>query len=617
MKPNRDRKEVGEMTPDMVPIGQPPMQGRTKGYQPRRRKRKLIAGLLSALFPGMGHLYLRSYLRGLCFMYFVLIDASALIYFSSVRMAINVPLLLWLGLLIPAAYFFSIYDVLQSTDAHNARLKKELEASQTPSTDTPSGRSFKQGLGAGALLIGGGAILIVLQMKPYWLQLLVQYAGAYLVSAALALTALLLILRESQRLFLRSGRFTAAVVLLTTAGILLHDAMKDGDLLLQLIRWWPFVFVLWGIEHIIILVWKRMRAMQVRFRPRVDVKGLFLSMFMAFSVFAITQQDQYMHLWNRVSLDLAAAGAEYSAQEGYRVEKPQLDLPIDLDTERIVFDGMNGDIEVRKAEIDHVIVRYTVWIDQLEYEPARKIAAVTSIEAAIGKTLNLSVKDKAYGETGRRHPKVNVTLIVPQNRFLDLDISTSNGKITLTGVQAMKQVKLQTGNGNLRLWNVIGDVSAKTLNGDVELYRIFGEAEIDTQGGNIKGRGITGKVALSTLVGDITLTEAQDDIQLHTKNGNIRVDGVPLGLKAESLNGKIDITSRIVGGDWDVYSAVGELRVELPEEGNYELTGSSGYGDIFTELPFVVDHKEIHGTLGTGEFKLKIDGNSDLYVNKS
>lgn len=164
---------------------------------------------------------------------------------------------------------------------------------------------------------------------------------------------------------------------------------------------------------------------------------------------------------------------------------------------------------------------------------------------------------------------------------------------------------------------MIGDVSAKTLNGDVELYRIFGEAQIDTQGGNIKGRGITGKVALSTLVGDITLTEAQDGIGVHTKNGNIRVNGVPLDLKAESLNGKIDISSRLVGGDWDVYSAVGELRVELPEDGNYELEGSSGYGDIFTELPFVVDHKEIHGTLGTGEFKLKIDGNSDLYVNKS
>ncbi|MNW52937.1 hypothetical protein D3C74_304770 [compost metagenome] len=119
------------------------------------------------------------------------------------------------------------------------------------------------------------------------------------------------------------------------------------------------------------------------------------------------------------------------------------------------------------------------------------------------------------------------------------------------------------------------------------------------------------------MVGDITLTEAQDGIQARTKNGNIRLDGVPLGLHAESLNGKIYITSRLIGGDWDVYSAVGELRLELPEEGNYELEGSSGYGDIFTELPFAVENKEIHGTVGNGDYKLKIDGNSDLYVNKS
>ncbi|MCK8487206.1 DUF4097 domain-containing protein [Paenibacillus sp. MBLB2552] len=605
------------MTPDMLPLGEPSTQVRTKGYPPRRRKRKRVACLLSALLPGLGHLYLRLYLRGLCFMYFVLIDASALIYFSSVRTAINVPLLIWLGLLIPAAYFFSIYDVLQSTDAHNARLRKEVEISSAPLADTPSGRNIKQGIGAGALLIGGGAILFMFRLKPFWLQLLVQYAGAYLVSFALALAGLLLVFRESKRMVLRSGRFTAAVLLLAVAVILLRDAITGRDELRLLIQWWPLVFVLWGVEHILILAWNPMKKTQARRRPHVDVKGLLLSMFMAFSVFAITQQDQYMHVWNRVSLDLTAAGAEYSAEEGYRVEKPQLDIPIDLDTERIVVDGMNGDIEVRKAEIDHIIVRYTVWIDQLGTEDARRIAAVTSVEAKEGKTLGLSVKDKAYGETGRRHPRVNVTLIVPENRFLDLDITTSSGGITLTGVQTMKQVKLQTGNGDLRLWDVIGDVSAKTLNGDVELYRIFGEAQVDTQGGNIKGRGITGKASLSTLVGDITLTEAQDGIQTRTKNGNIRVDGVPLGLQAESLNGKIYISSRLIGGDWDVYSAVGELRLELPEDGNYELKGSSGYGDIYTELPFAVEDKEIHGMIGSGDYKLKIDGNSDLYVNKS
>ncbi|MGG6314449.1 DUF4097 family beta strand repeat-containing protein [Paenibacillus macerans] len=607
------------MAPERVPLKPSPARARTKGFKPRRRKRKVIACLLSALFPGLGHLYLRLFLRGIAIVYFVLIDASALIFFSSVRTAINVPLLILLGLLIPAAYFYSVYDVLQSTDLLNARLKRELdtEAASPDKQDPSSGSGLKQGMKASALLIGGGSLLFVFQQKPVWLQELIQSYGAYLVAGGLAAGALSLILREGKRRFFRTGRLTAAALLLVVGALLLLDEVSGREDMLLMLKWWPLVFVFWGIEHILVLLWNLKKTPRPGKRLRVDVRGLLLSLFMAFSVFVVTQQEHYMHLWNRVSLDLTAAGAEYSAEEGYRVEKPQQDIPIDLNTERIVIDGMNGNIEVRKAEIENVIVRYTVWVDQLGTEEARRIASVTSVEANEGKTLALSVKDKAYGETGRRHPRVNLTVIVPENRFLDLDITTSSGGIALTGVQAMKQVKLQTGNGDLRLWDVIGDVSAKTLNGDVELYRIFGEAHVDTQGGNVKGRGVTGKAVLSTLVGDISLTDAQAGIELATKNGNIRVDGVPSELKAESLNGKVHVSSRMVGGDWDVYSAVGELRLDLPEIGDYTLDGSSGYGDIFTELPFVVENKEIHGTRGYGEHRLKVDGNSNLYVNKS
>ncbi|MED4959436.1 hypothetical protein P9747_32420, partial [Paenibacillus macerans] len=148
------------MTPDMMPMQPPAGPERTKSYKPRRRKRKAIACLLSALFPGLGHLYLRLFFRAIAFIYFVLIDASALIYFSSVRMAINVPLLVLLGLLIPAAYFYSIYDVLQSTDALNARMRREPEAhgGRPPEAGGNPGSGLGPGLRASNLLVGGGAL---------------------------------------------------------------------------------------------------------------------------------------------------------------------------------------------------------------------------------------------------------------------------------------------------------------------------------------------------------------------------------------------------------------------------------------------------------------------------
>ncbi|MNJ50137.1 hypothetical protein D3C77_453990 [compost metagenome] len=96
-----------------------------KRYRSRRIKRKFMACMLSALFPGLGHLYLRMFWRGIAIIYFIILDASALIYFSSVRMTINIPFLFLLGILIPVMYFYSIYNVLQSTDVVNARVKNE------------------------------------------------------------------------------------------------------------------------------------------------------------------------------------------------------------------------------------------------------------------------------------------------------------------------------------------------------------------------------------------------------------------------------------------------------------------------------------------------------------
>ncbi|MFC6648604.1 hypothetical protein [Paenibacillus rhizoplanae] len=62
---------------------------------------------------------------------------------------------------------------------------------------------------------------------------------------------------------------------------------------------------------------------------------------------------------------------------------------------------------------------------------------------------------------------------------------------------------------------------------------------------------------------------------------------------------------------------MGDIELFLPLTGNYTVEGSSGYGDIVTDLPgLVIDKKVLSGQIGTGEFKLRVDGNSNLNVSK-
>lgn len=589
---------------------------RMSGYQPRRRKRKLIACLLSALFPGLGHMYLRMFLRGAAIIYFLILDISALIYFSSLRVGINVPLLILLGLVVPIAYFYSLYDVMQSTDLINSPIGQQRTYT-TKAGRVLFGNSLRKAMTAGLMLILGGAIVFAFREKPYWLQAYIANQGGMTVAIILILVALLLIFAESTRKFLRTGRFTAALLFFAVGILLMLESLTTYDSMLLLLTWWPAVIASLGIEHIIVTIWNRKVKQKGKRKIRVDIKGIVLALVTAASVFVVTQQDHYMHLWNRVSLDLAAAATEYSNEEGFKYDLEATTIPVDLDNDKIIVDAINGNIEVKKAQIEGVIVKATVWVDGVDAEKAKDIAEATKLDITEGTSLRLVVKDQTYGESGRRHPKVNISITVPENKFLDLDISTSNGAIALTGTQALKEVKLQTGNGNLKLWDVIGNVTAKTLNGTVELYRIFGDVKVDTQGGSMKGSRISGNAALSTFVGNISLVGAEGDVDVTTRNGNITLDGALSKLHAESLNGSLTLSTKEIGGDWNVYSAVGELHLRIPEQGSYTLEASSSYGNIISDLPFTIENKVLKGTSGDGEYSLKIEGNSDVYVNKN
>lgn len=578
------------------------------GFKPRRRKRKFVAGLLAALFPGLGHLYLRMFRKGILLIYFIVIDVSAILYFSSVRFGVNVPLLILLALLIPVVYFYSVYSVLQNTDVMNGRSPRE-------STVQPKSGILSH-LGFGLMLIGGGLLAFAFHLKPLWLNGFFQYNAGYFTAAVLILAGVWLSIRELRRRLIRTGRFTASFILIALGVLLILDQWIKQDYLLSLLKWWPVVLVLIGVEYIALYLWKRVGQQGPDRRLRFDMRGLMISLVLGISVFAVTQQDQYLHLWNRVSLDLTAAGSEFSDEKGFTEVRDPILIPVDITTSEVVIDGINGRIAIERGPVQDIVVKPVIWVDGVQDEDAETIAKNTTVQTSEGAKVGITVKDRTYGASGSRHPRVNLTIVVPESRKFDFNVSTTNGGISLVNLQAVADITLQTGRGNLYLNNVTGDVTGKTLSGRVELHNVTGKVDLETLGGKMIGMGIFGPVKFDTMIGDISIVHADNDISVNTRNGNISIDRAYYKLQAESLNGQIGIRSPIIGGDWTIYSAVGEINVQIPELGNYSLSGSSGYGEIKTNLPFDIDNKIIKGEAGEGKYKIDVEGNSDLSVRK-
>ena len=197
------------MTPEQQPVPHSPKPA--KGLRPKRpagfvrKKRKLRALLLAALFPGMGHVYLGLYRKGVTFILLMMLDVSALLYFSSIVMQINVPLLILLLLLIPVAYFYNVYDVLQSAEIILSRRKREEAAQVSMDGREASHRRPKNpfreegGLSFGLLLVFGGLLLILFHQKPPWLQTGFRDYGASITAVILMLLGIYLFVQESLR----------------------------------------------------------------------------------------------------------------------------------------------------------------------------------------------------------------------------------------------------------------------------------------------------------------------------------------------------------------------------------------------------------------------------------
>ncbi|WP_244444742.1 DUF4097 family beta strand repeat-containing protein [Paenibacillus camerounensis] len=596
----------------------------------RPRKRKFIAGLLAAVIPGSGHLYFGLLRKGISFLFIILLDIAAMLYFSSLGMQINVPLLILLALLIPAVYFYNVFDALQSAD-RILRLPEESE----PELPITAGKTARRrawisepGIVFGLMLLFGGTLMFLFRQKPVWLQYTIENYAAAAVAGVLILGGLwlggreiakgMLVRKSGERRPRRVGRYTAAALLASVGSLLLLDWVNGTDSMLLLLKWWPLIPVLWGAEYLLISLISRRRGNVTKApRPRMDLRGLLSAIVLGASVFIVAEQAHYLHLWNKVSLNLTAAAVDYGEAEGNRYEKAPLIVPVELNTSKITVDGINGDILIHRAAVEDIEITATVWVDQLEGPQAEAVSEQSFVQVEEGPTIKITPQYKTYGDSGKRQPRMDLDISLPEDRRFNLDIRTMNGGITLQNVEAIKDITLETGNGELILHRIFGNVKGKTLNGAVRARTVQGGVDLSTGGGSMDAWDVAGALKLSTVVGNISATGSGDEVSLSSKNGNLTVDGVRAELHAESLNGTINVRSEAVGGDWEVYSAVGDINLYLPAEANYTMAGSSGYGNINSEISgLMIDKKTISGEIGTGEYKVHVEGNSSLIVKE-
>ncbi|MBD2870899.1 DUF4097 family beta strand repeat-containing protein [Paenibacillus arenilitoris] len=628
----------------------------------KRRKSRLLAVLLAFGLPGAGHMYAGQHPKGLLLIASYLLDLTAIVRLADSDGGRHLLMIVYLGIMLPVFYFISVFDSLQSMEA---------EAEESVAFGLAHGI---------LLALAGFALLLLVKppeaLLPWMNELAELSVGPFIIIAAVWL---LLQARKGSVSMFKLGRFTAAALVLMVGGLLLWDQIQGRNDISLLGQWWPVIFIMLGFEVIVFSIRFKGAEKKLRLDVTGGAIALVITMTAYVVTQYADIPFRWLDQFN-VDLNGAADyGEEKGFRYDKPVMKVPLEDDVSLigitnpNGHITVRSGDVQEIEVQttvwvdlpdKTEADKVAEQSTVKINPgaevaldakgkdygangskkprmnmivtvpmslsdrlhieeteeppiesepppLEAESPGEDHRLDGLSATEGNELSEVTEDQADGELPATPDPGEV-----EKPALKMSIDADNGSVEVAGLALPGGLAIESSSGLVTVSGIIGPVTVKGNIGEVRASEIDGDANVEMKNGAIAAADIEGKLYASTLNGSLDLKRIRDDIEAGTKNGKIKIESAGASVKADTLNGGIELISDTVGGNWDLDSSVGEIRLTMPEDGDYTVYGSVTFGNITTDLPLEASKKTVRGTMGAGTYRVQINATNSITIRR-
>jgi hypothetical protein len=230
-----------------------------------------------------------------------------------------------------------------------------------------------------------------------------------------------------------------------------------------------------------------------------------------------------------IALAGGAACAVSVDQQGY-IEHQEQRFPA-ATTVELHLTTFDGAIEVRAWDRPEIVIDVE--------KRAQDKAAVDRIKVTVdrsGDRVSLEAVDP-----DAHHPslgmfvnsRVRFVASVPKNT--NLVIESSDGALSVERVSG--QIQLRSGDGNVRVVETAGKLSANTTDGTIELENVSGQIDVQTSDGSMRISGTPTSLRARTDDGAVVLrvrdgAKVTEDWEVSTEDGSVSVD-LPSGIDAD------------------------------------------------------------------------------------
>ncbi|ASO23145.1 DUF4097 and DUF4098 domain-containing protein YvlB [Actinoalloteichus hoggarensis] len=192
--------------------------------------------------------------------------------------------------------------------------------------------------------------------------------------------------------------------------------------------------------------------------------------------------------------------------------------------------------------------------------------------------LRISGPRQRLFDFSRRSSSVIVSLGLPSGSQLSADVQV--GDLTGTGRLGGCRFKTSAGDvdvertGSFRVHTEAGNVTAATVDGDVDVHTGSGRVRVGT---------VAGTVVVKNSNGGTEIGSATGDVRVRSANGDILVEQASANVEAKTSNGGIRI-GEVAQGSVELATAMGDLEIGIAEGTAAWLDVHTGFGQVHNLL---------------------------------
>lgn len=232
---------------------------------------------------------------------------------------------------------------------------------------------------------------------------------------------------------------------------------------------------------------------------------------------------------------------------------------------------VSADLDVISGDI--ALIGWDKPITEVDVRPASgrghdvKAAEATEVDCHGGRLVIRQNGDRRswWGSGG----SIRVVVSLPTGSAVQ--VQTREGDLRSTG--RLGDVQAKTGDGDIVLGDV-GSCHARSADGDVRIGAVAGDLEVATGDGAIEVASVSGATQVNTGDGDVRLGPTSGPVRLRTGDGDVRVASIAAGGHLRTADG--DITLDACAGEVDAVTSDGDLRIGSAGEGTVRLSTSDG-----------------------------------------